>query len=341
MEQLISLGLSMGAISNLWQLRHYSLLEHECHTREYRINYEDLRINGRQIQIDVMNSVREELRDQIRLVIDSLDNLLVVSTLMLSCGFGFVCEGTFPPEKAASIPSLSPVLVLYGIMCALTQSFSLWSVIFTLRVRYEVDDLLRDTVEDASRYLDLIVNEANPQESLESDEATVIKTLSESLLNLTKRVIAPPSGARGAWRTLRPLPSRPGRRGLQRASRGPVLNSLFGWRNDHHGATKRERTYNFYNPLAHLFLLASMVCASLTCLVLMYINIRILYDKMLDMWPCYLSIVGMNWFFVLVFVVSEVMGIRKQRRQREHAAASREDLDTEDEQDAEGERLLD
>ncbi|CAK9028540.1 Uncharacterized protein SCF082_LOCUS18407 [Durusdinium trenchii] len=51
------------------------------------------------MRIDILNTVREEMRDQVTVIISSLDNLMVVATLMLSIGFGFVVEGTFPPAE--------------------------------------------------------------------------------------------------------------------------------------------------------------------------------------------------------------------------------------------------
>ena len=50
------------------------------------------------MRMDILNTIREEMRDQVAVIMSSLDNLLVVATLMLSIGFGFVVEGTFPPE---------------------------------------------------------------------------------------------------------------------------------------------------------------------------------------------------------------------------------------------------
>merc|ERR1719503_341323 len=52
------------------------------------------------MRINVLNTIREEMRDQLSRIIASLDNIMLVATFMLSFGFGFVVEGTFPPSQS-------------------------------------------------------------------------------------------------------------------------------------------------------------------------------------------------------------------------------------------------
>ena len=65
--------------------------------------------------------------------------------MMLSIGFGFVVEGTFPPETAEELHDwridvihfrIDP-LVVYSILCACSLVFPFWSIVIAIRMRYE------------------------------------------------------------------------------------------------------------------------------------------------------------------------------------------------------------
>eukprot|EP00434_Breviolum_minutum_P036963 symbB.v1.2.032761.t1/scaffold3958.1/size47484/2 len=91
------------------------------------------------MRIDILNTVREEMRDQVTVIISSLDNLMVVATLMLSIGFGFVVEGTFPPaEKEYEYDDLErQLLIVYAVLAALSLVFPLACMMLTIAARFE------------------------------------------------------------------------------------------------------------------------------------------------------------------------------------------------------------
>ncbi|CAJ1461132.1 unnamed protein product [Effrenium voratum] len=85
-------SLSLGEAIGIVQQWHSYNRDELWSKRGYDIGLQSMRI-------DILNTVREEMRDQVTVIISSLDNLMVVATLMLSIGFGFVVEGTFPPAE--------------------------------------------------------------------------------------------------------------------------------------------------------------------------------------------------------------------------------------------------
>ncbi|CAE7232651.1 unnamed protein product [Symbiodinium natans] len=107
------------------------------------------------MRIDILNTVREEMRDQVTVIISSLDNLMVVATLMLSIGFGFVVEGTFPPaESDYDYDETQKVfLVAYAILAALALVFPLFCLMLTIAARFEVELCQQDVMGDLQKQL--------------------------------------------------------------------------------------------------------------------------------------------------------------------------------------------
>jgi len=93
------------------------------------------------MRVDMINAWREEMRDQASVTIASLDNLMVVSTLMLSCGYGFAVEGTFPPkEEEYDYGDLQQrLLVLYSLMASLSLAFPFVCLLMAMLARSEFD----------------------------------------------------------------------------------------------------------------------------------------------------------------------------------------------------------
>eukprot|EP00931_Biecheleriopsis_adriatica_P050017 TRINITY_DN28946_c0_g1_i2.p1 TRINITY_DN28946_c0_g1~~TRINITY_DN28946_c0_g1_i2.p1 ORF type:complete len:433 (-),score=87.96 TRINITY_DN28946_c0_g1_i2:42-1319(-) len=57
----------------------------------------DYFLQVRQVHIETLNNMREDIRDMYDMDSRKLDTKMIISTLLLSIGFGFVVEGTFPP----------------------------------------------------------------------------------------------------------------------------------------------------------------------------------------------------------------------------------------------------
>jgi len=122
--------------------------------REYGMALQSMRIN-------VLNTIREEMRDQLSRIIASLDNIMLVATFMLSFGFGFVVEGTFPPSQSDyggsnglqgdDVQTL--LLHVYIVLCALVLICPFFSMMLALLIRQEVDDLQSDVMGNLQKHL--------------------------------------------------------------------------------------------------------------------------------------------------------------------------------------------
>lgn len=133
---LASIGGLAFDSANLYQGWHYgSRIEEICR------KCMDLDAMG--IRLDALSTIREQKRDEVFEIMSSLDNLMVVSTLMLSIGFGFVVDGTFPPKKAERLsdwPLLNvDPLVVYSFLAALSLIFPFWSLVLGVHMRYELE----------------------------------------------------------------------------------------------------------------------------------------------------------------------------------------------------------
>lgn len=105
----------------------------------------------RAVRIDMINTVREEMRDQVVIVLNSLESLMFMSTLVLTVGFGIVCEGTFPdPEvDGTDYEGYSDFfLEFYAVLCGLNLVLPLGSLMVAIAIRREAEHCLCDVTED-------------------------------------------------------------------------------------------------------------------------------------------------------------------------------------------------
>ncbi|CAE8687028.1 unnamed protein product [Polarella glacialis] len=160
------LSLSVGETVQILQQWHQYNRDETWSKRGYDIGLQSMRI-------DILNTVREEMRDQVTVIISSLDNLMVVATLMLSIGFGFVVEGTFPPsEKDYEYDDVQkPFLVVYAILCALSLVFPLACLMLTIAARFEVELCQQDVMGDLQKHL---------LKALQKDQSELLGDSSES-----------------------------------------------------------------------------------------------------------------------------------------------------------------
>jgi len=109
------------------------------HKEEMQFNQQAMLIDQKGLSIDLVNTVREDLRDLFQSRATRIDNLMLVNTLLLSFSFGFVCEGTFPPGD-----SEESLLLLYVILCAMTLVAPFWSIWFGLECKQKLDHFLNE-----------------------------------------------------------------------------------------------------------------------------------------------------------------------------------------------------
>lgn len=86
-------------LSNLFGHWH-SVHQHQSDLQWSEVDYF---LQARQLFVDIFNNIRDDLQDVHEKDERKLDTNLLVGTLMLGFGFGFACEGTFPPDE--SVPS--------------------------------------------------------------------------------------------------------------------------------------------------------------------------------------------------------------------------------------------
>mmetsp|Transcript_4533 Transcript_4533/g.12830 ORF Transcript_4533/g.12830 Transcript_4533/m.12830 type:complete len:317 (-) Transcript_4533:2-952(-) len=101
------------------------------------------------MKIDMINAWREEMRDNAAVTISGLDNLMVVATLMLSIGFGFAVEGTFPPSDSDYVYSdvQRCLLMLYSALASLSLVFPFACLMLTMSARREFEALQAELME--------------------------------------------------------------------------------------------------------------------------------------------------------------------------------------------------
>jgi len=109
------------------------------HKEEMQFNQQAMMIDRKGLSIDLVNTVREDLRDLFQSRATRIDNLMLVNTLLLSFSFGFVCEGTFPPGDSEEF-----MLVVYVILCGMTLVAPFWSIWFGLECKQKLDHFLNE-----------------------------------------------------------------------------------------------------------------------------------------------------------------------------------------------------
>jgi len=156
MESFVSFTLA-DTINIIQQQQEREQIE-RLSSREYCMDLQRMRM-------DMVHTIREELRDFMSLRISSLDHMLVIESLMVSLGFKFVCEGTFPvSEEDGAIynDTQSWALRIYAVLGALALIFPIAALLLTIYMRFEADkmslicvDTVADFVWDALESVDL------------------------------------------------------------------------------------------------------------------------------------------------------------------------------------------
>eukprot|EP00929_Paragymnodinium_shiwhaense_P054281 TRINITY_DN27196_c0_g2_i1.p1 TRINITY_DN27196_c0_g2~~TRINITY_DN27196_c0_g2_i1.p1 ORF type:complete len:633 (+),score=59.15 TRINITY_DN27196_c0_g2_i1:235-1899(+) len=253
-----------------------------------------------------------------------LDNLMVVATLMLSIGFGFVVEGTFPPEKAEELGhwkcetlgiDISP-LTVYSFLCALSLCFPFWCLIFTIRMRYEVELIIHGHMSELRKQLGNVLKkrkmiDPDSEVSQEIPGVDPEKEISRPLAPVSKVSFKATVAAKllPAWfldamrRKFRKCPSRiqSVRKPLENAEDKFAQNmgafsipdepssieqtQIIQWAQK--DLLYRMKYYHFYLVLAHLFLWLGMLCAIFTCAILLGVYMMENFPNTPRMWKVY------------------------------------------------------
>mmetsp|Transcript_114913 Transcript_114913/g.245337 ORF Transcript_114913/g.245337 Transcript_114913/m.245337 type:complete len:338 (-) Transcript_114913:100-1113(-) len=112
-------------------------------------------------RVDMIDTVREEMRDQVKLIISSIEGLMLVAALLCSLGYGFVVEGTFPDTDAGGTvydDVGDDMLTVYSVLAAFTQIFPLATLLVATAIRVEAELcqhlIMGDLTEHISRALE-------------------------------------------------------------------------------------------------------------------------------------------------------------------------------------------
>mmetsp|Transcript_108505 Transcript_108505/g.317455 ORF Transcript_108505/g.317455 Transcript_108505/m.317455 type:complete len:377 (-) Transcript_108505:4-1134(-) len=121
-----------------------------CHHRhELQWAEIDYFLQVRQVHIDTLNNMREDLLDLYEMDGRKLDTRMIVATLLLAIGFGFVVEGTFPPTEPSGADETRTAYeiykaqhnprIAYSIIAALALLSPFWSLLALMECRRRLD----------------------------------------------------------------------------------------------------------------------------------------------------------------------------------------------------------
>lgn len=286
-------------------------------------------LDQRALSIDILNTVREDMRDLFQARATRLDNLLVVITLMITVGFGFVVEGTFPPAE-----SDETALCIYACLCGLSLVCPFWGLVWTLECKAYLDNFLVQAMRDMDLMLMTLLE--NPPVANNSSVAASSENPSRGSRG--------PRGSRSLRRTRSGSPPEQpptpplGRGPARGTSRDNVSGTLLdsdGRRTDpavaggqsllHYRDLFRfvfndfwQEKCELYYRLAQAAFCASLIVAMSLCCVLLGLYYRLNYDSEY-MWRWYVGVVGLN--VCLACVMGLVQGCKalwRSCRHRDH-----------------------
>lgn len=124
------------------------------HKEEMTFAKKAFALDRRALNVDLVNTIREDLRDLCSQRYGRIDNLMVVNTLVLSFSFGFCCEGTFP--EAEYYREEHFFMCIYALFMGLTLVFPFWSIWYALECKNCLDSFLSRVLnEDREKRMDV------------------------------------------------------------------------------------------------------------------------------------------------------------------------------------------
>eukprot|EP00494_Astrolonche_serrata_P028706 UN28973 len=141
----------MGIVQSAQMYQDYSqyaerkLIEEEC-----------IEIDSRVLNMNLVSTLREDLRDLCSQQYSQIDTLMLISTLVMTFAFGFVVEGTFPDIEEFGKEKFEMIMCLYAIFMGLSIALPFWSVWWCLMCKNNLDDFLqRVLIDDTEKRLDV------------------------------------------------------------------------------------------------------------------------------------------------------------------------------------------
>eukprot|EP00927_Polykrikos_kofoidii_P062250 TRINITY_DN57060_c0_g1_i1.p1 TRINITY_DN57060_c0_g1~~TRINITY_DN57060_c0_g1_i1.p1 ORF type:complete len:367 (-),score=37.27 TRINITY_DN57060_c0_g1_i1:109-1209(-) len=157
------------------------------HRNELEWSEIDYYLQVRQVHIDTLNNMREDLRDLYQMHKGKIDNSLIVATLMLGIGFGFAVEGTFPPAgKVGVYEGLWRVIYAFVAALALIMPFGSMLCLVECRRRldYFMDRFTHEFYDKLKRRTETFVDDT-------SSRRNITKSVGSYTNDLPKAVVPP------------------------------------------------------------------------------------------------------------------------------------------------------
>jgi len=152
---------ALGGASNMANTgiaRHLNEQEISFTRQSVRCDQNVLRVETRNFQIDqlitsigALHAIREDARDLFKARLQRLDNLLFVTTLLLTVGFGCVLEGTFPPPEAAQEDEFE--LCVYATLCGLALVFPFFGLLCIVQCKGFLEHAFQVCVNETKNIL--------------------------------------------------------------------------------------------------------------------------------------------------------------------------------------------
>jgi hypothetical protein len=313
----------MGGFFSLAGVGFVQNWHHGSRSERYsKLGYE-LDIQG--LKLDVLGTVREEIRDQVFVIISSLDNLMVVATLMLSLGFGFVVEGTFPPHQSEALRnwkiesigfSMDP-LVIYAILCALSLVCPFWCLVLCIRMRYEVDLIIREHMHELKRQLWNVLRKEDqlPQSTVKGYQPPETQISTRRILGtvcprrLKQTFSGCPQRQQHKLEKVEDIMDDVTNMVAQQVGPSNIGNDnkwiqqevIVKWAGK--DLLHRAKKYHFYLKWSHVLLWIGMLSCIFTCALLLGMYMQVNFPHTPLVWKTYSGLVGINGGLAIVFAL--------------------------------------
>eukprot|EP00929_Paragymnodinium_shiwhaense_P061917 TRINITY_DN30922_c2_g2_i1.p1 TRINITY_DN30922_c2_g2~~TRINITY_DN30922_c2_g2_i1.p1 ORF type:complete len:318 (-),score=35.86 TRINITY_DN30922_c2_g2_i1:349-1302(-) len=267
-------------LTNLAQntLHHYNAL---------RWSEIDYYLQVRQVHIDTQNNMREDIRDLYDMHKGQIDNALIVSTLMLTMGFGFVVEGTFPPKGEPENQWEVGLRVFYSVVAALALICPFLSMLSLMECRRRLDYFM-------DRFTHEFYDKMKQRTDFFLDDSSSSQKIQESVSRVTHDL--PCWFPRPA-----PLKPRPGQPVSTISGRLPaVVDDMRLVFKLHHDCVDWWQNWcAFVYRLSKLFHWGGMVSNVGCCAILLGLRFSAKYPESPWMWRCYVLVVVSGLLVVL------------------------------------------
>eukprot|EP00428_Durinskia_dybowskii_P010985 CAMPEP_0170221798 /NCGR_PEP_ID=MMETSP0116_2-20130129/10588_1 /TAXON_ID=400756 /ORGANISM="Durinskia baltica, Strain CSIRO CS-38" /LENGTH=317 /DNA_ID=CAMNT_0010472479 /DNA_START=119 /DNA_END=1069 /DNA_ORIENTATION=+ len=253
-----------------------------CETWNSRLH----RMDMQQKRIDMINTVREEMRDQVRLMISSVENVMLVAVLLLTFAYGFACEGTFPHAEAAGAdyPGIQQLaLDAYAWLLGLSLAFPGLALVLALAVRIEAEICFEDVSCDLSAHI---------REAIDR-----VRQGAEYSL-LTTAFANPSDGEPGADAPSCDRDTEPFALELQELESDARLVADLA-----HGLIQRVQYFHYLYPIAQLLIFFGLICSVLLCSCMSGIIFCHHYPNSPWVWRIYSGTVAGSAFGCAVFAL--------------------------------------